>query len=311
MKPQKILFAIGLLLAGSLIGASGQTSLLPFRGSATSDTALFVVTNQGQGAAIVGENTNGTQGTVGGDYGLRGVTSKTAGASAGVQGQGGPESGQKPGLVAGVWGDAGAGFGVIGTSKNIGVFGLSESGVSVEGFSESGISLRAITRSGNFFEAISIDAQNRGDRRFYISNQGEVFADGTFHSNGADLADFFATNESLSPGDVLVIYPDGTLGKSTRAYQTSVVGVYSAHPAYTGDAAQEMNQAGNNKIPLALAGVVLVKASSENGAILPGDLLVASSKAGHAMRAGENVPQGSVIGKALQSMKSDVAEETI
>jgi hypothetical protein len=53
---------------------------------------------------------------------------------------------------------------------------------------------------------------------------------------------------------------------------------------------------------------VPVKASTENGAIAPGDLLVASSIAGHAMRAGANPPQGTVIGKAWQGL--DVAQGT-
>jgi hypothetical protein len=46
-----------------------------------------------------------------------------------------------------------------------------------------------------------------------------------------------------------------------------------------------------------------VKASAENGAIVPGDLLVTAARAGHAMRAGEAPPQGSVIGKALGALE--------
>jgi hypothetical protein len=47
----------------------------------------------------------------------------------------------------------------------------------------------------------------------------------------------------------------------------------------------------------------MVKVCTENGAIAPGDLLVASSTAGHAMRAGSSPPQGAVIGKALGSLE--------
>jgi len=46
------------------------------------------------------------------------------------------------------------------------------------------------------------------------------------------------------------------------------------------------------------------KASAENGAIRPGDLLVTSSTPGHAMRAGDDPPQGTVVGKALEGLES-------
>lgn len=45
---------------------------------------------------------------------------------------------------------------------------------------------------------------------------------------------------------------------------------------------------------LALVGIVAVKASAEDGRIRSGDLLVASSTPGHAMRAGPNPPIGVV-----------------
>jgi hypothetical protein len=53
---------------------------------------------------------------------------------------------------------------------------------------------------------------------------------------------------------------------------------------------------------LALNGRVPVKATTENGAIRPGDLLVASSTAGRAMRAPVNPRAGTVIGKAMQPL---------
>ena len=58
-------------------------------------------------------------------------------------------------------------------------------------------------------------------------------------------------------------------------------------------------------VSLAVLGVVPVKASGENGSIQPGDLLVASSTPGHAMKAGENPPTGTVIGKALEGLDED------
>jgi hypothetical protein len=57
-------------------------------------------------------------------------------------------------------------------------------------------------------------------------------------------------------------------------------------------------------IPLAVVGVVPVKVTAEGGAIVPGDLLVASSTPGRAMKAGDQPPLGSVLGKALQPLAS-------
>ena len=115
----------------------------------------------------------------------------------------------------------------------------------------------------------------------------------------ADFAEMLPAEGSLEPGDVLAIGPEGDLIRSSQPYQTTIVGVHSYRPSFLGNAqfADEDGYA-----PLALLGVVPVKASVENGEIQPGDLLVASSTAGHAMKAGEDPPQGSVIGKALDPL---------
>lgn len=62
-----------------------------------------------------------------------------------------------------------------------------------------------------------------------------------------------------------------------------------------------------NKIPLAVVGVVPVKVTAENGAIQPGDLLTTSATPGHAMKASpvnlsgiELYRPGTIIGKALE-----------
>ena len=67
---------------------------------------------------------------------------------------------------------------------------------------------------------------------------------------------------------------------------------------------------GAGKIPLAVVGVVPVKASAENGPIRPGDLLTTASTPGHAMRAEPMTvngvtfyPSGVIIGKALEGLE--------
>ena len=66
----------------------------------------------------------------------------------------------------------------------------------------------------------------------------------------------------------------------------------------------DSGQRTDNRPLLALVGKVPVKVSAENGPIHIGDLLVASSTPGHAMRAGSNPAPGTVIGKALDNLES-------
>jgi hypothetical protein len=60
---------------------------------------------------------------------------------------------------------------------------------------------------------------------------------------------------------------------------------------------------GNEKVPVATYGIVPCKVDSSYGPIHEGDLLVSSPTPGHAMRS-ENPKQGTVIGKALESLES-------
>jgi hypothetical protein len=85
------------------------------------------------------------------------------------------------------------------------------------------------------------------------------------------------------------------------------MGVYSTQPGIVGGGQagkvfSEMDLSG--AAPLAVVGVVPVKASAENGAIQPGDLLVTSSTPAHAMKAGPNPPIGTVVGKALAGLEA-------
>ena len=54
----------------------------------------------------------------------------------------------------------------------------------------------------------------------------------------------------------------------------------------------------NGGYPVAVAGLVNTKVSTENGPIMPGDLLVTASKAGYAMK-NDDPKQGTVMGKAF------------
>ncbi len=187
--------------------------------------------------------------------------------------------------------------------------GLNPPGVKIEQTSNAGVGLFIIQRSsdaglvitnkgsGDLLKAFSTG----GNLRFRVSNSGEVYADGHFHSGGADFAEMMPAGEPLEPGDVLVVGADGKLHRSRHAYDTRVVGVYSTRPGFVGG--QGATLADDERIPLAVVGVVPVKASAENGPIHPGDLLVSAQTPGHAMKAGATPPVGTVIGKALQGLE--------
>jgi hypothetical protein len=138
------------------------------------------------------------------------------------------------------------------------------------------------------------------DSQFRVLSNGEARSDVGFSSAGADVAEMLPAAAGLAPGDVLAIGADGQLVRSSAPHQRSVVGVYSTQPGFIGG--QPVEGAAAGTVPLAMIGVVPVKASAENGPIEPGDLLAASATAGHAMRADAEPPAGSVVGKALEPL---------
>jgi hypothetical protein len=184
---------------------------------------------------------------------------------------------------------------------------------------------------GNIIEGHEVDSAGISTNlAFKVTWAGNVYADGPYMSPAADLAELLPASESLEPGDVLVVGPDGQLARSSEAYQTTVVGVYSTKPGFLGGVAEDAGGseaqvqlgaeaagsekrdataqlAADGKVPLAIAGVVPVKVSAENGPIQPGDLLTTASLPGHAMKASpidldgvEIYRPGTTIGKALE-----------
>lgn len=280
------------------------------------DTPLWAETSGGW-AGLDGRNTTGigVWGESDSGVGVQGYADEAGGI--GVKGQG---------VWVGVWGESSAaanGVGVSGIANATGCFagiggcygvqGSSTDGYGVEGYTGGGgVAVHAFSYGSGV--ALRVDGQYSGnlieayhgplfpDRRFHVTNAGEVYADGQFHPGGSDLAEMLPAAKGLEPGDVLAVGADGKLTRCTQAYQTSVVGVYSTKPGFVGGAEDGADLTG--KVPLAVVGVVPVKVTAANGPIQPGDLLVASSTPGHAMKAGPNPPVGTVIGKALGMLQS-------
>lgn len=114
-----------------------------------------------------------------------------------------------------------------------------------------------------------------------------------------DVAESFEAVEAVEPGDVVALDPSGfkAIGLATKPYDPLAVGVVSTAPTLTMGSTH-----GLSDVPVALAGVVPVKASLENGPIRPGDLLTSSSAPGLAMRA---TRQGPIVGKAMSEVGTD------
>lgn len=204
--------------------------------------------------------------------------------------------------------DGSGGTGVSGQTSNagVGVFALNSTGLG-------GVALRARNISSLGDHVIEAFGSDLNDVKFFVTDQGNVRADGTFASPAADFAEMMNVSglkEQYEPGDVLVIGSDGKLSKATTPYATNLAGVYSTKPSFLGGDTEVAEQgikayekrSNQARVPMAILGVVPVKASAENGAIKPGDMLTTSSLAGYAMKATD--PKiGAILGKALESLE--------
>jgi hypothetical protein len=127
---------------------------------------------------------------------------------------------------------------------------------------------------------------------------------------GADYAeaiDVTGDRTKYEPGDVLVIDPNapGKFLKANQAYSTLVAGIYSTKPGFVGRKQPPTPETIATEVSMAMVGRVPAKVTAENGPIKVGDLLVASSMSGRAMKGTDrNLLTGAVIGKALGALDS-------
>lgn len=201
----------------------------------------------------------------------------------------------------GLYGQGGA-WGVYGVGASQGVMGECSSSYGFGGYfrhSDGGLALVADSNAADNDDIFRV--RNNFNTRFKVQGDGDVYIDGSYYDTGADFAEMVSAQGDLEPGDVLIIGADGQVTRSTAPYQISVVGVYSTRPGFVGGVGENDDLSG--KVPLAILGIVPVKASAENGAIRAGELVVSSSTPGHAMRAGDSPPQGTVLGKALGTLQ--------
>ncbi len=145
---------------------------------------------------------------------------------------------------------------------------------------------------------------DHADLRFRVSNVGNVFADGSFTGGGADFAELLPAETGLEPGDVVCMGLEDIITLCSTSFDVTVVGVYSTDPGFIAGAG-DSDEYEEGKAPIAMMGLVQVKASAENGPIQIGDLLVSAGTPGHAMRCeGVEACFGRTLGKALKPLES-------
>lgn len=128
-------------------------------------------------------------------------------------------------------------------------------------------------------------------------------------SGAFDIAeDYKATDLSITAGDVVAPSEgsNSSIKKADHAYQNDVLGVVSTKPGMQFSDGTLTEEEKTTIRPVALAGRVPVKVTTENGSIEKGDYLVSASKPGYAMKAcgDKYCKAGKVIGIALESFKT-------
>jgi hypothetical protein len=121
--------------------------------------------------------------------------------------------------------------------------------------------------------------------------------------NFQDIAEYINVRleDNLESGDVVSIdtEADATVRRSSKEYDLSLAGIISSEDSAAFIIGKD-KESGLNKKLLALAGRVLIKATTINGPIKRGDLLTSSSVPGHAMKA---TRPGPIVGKALENLE--------
>jgi len=200
-----------------------------------------------------------------------------------------------------VLGSATSAWGVYGISQGTGVNGAAvrAQGNGIGLFATNNSSDATIVATNGTTGDIFRGFVNGGALVFQVTGAGNVNAHGSFNPGSLDYADRLPSEPGLEPGDVIGIGSNGILRKTSRPNDASVAGVYSTRPGVEGHDEAERR----TTVPVALAGMIPVKVTTENGPIRPGDLLVSSSAPGRAMRAGVAPAPGTVIGKAMGTLE--------
>ena len=218
--------------------------------------------------------------------------------------------------VQGFTTSADRGIGVRGQAVNsagngIGVLGESyPAGGAAGAFNHIGDNtLVSIGDGPNMVTGVHAGADGVYNELFRVDHDGNVFA-ASYNIGGADFAESMSVagkRSQYEPGDLLAIdrTANRRLARSNRAYSTLVAGIYSTKPGVIGSQYMMDDPKLATEVPMAVVGIVPCKVSAENGPIDTGDLLVASSTPGYAMKGTDrNKMLGAVVGKALEPLRN-------
>jgi len=277
----------------AVTNGTGVTANFSNTNSSNTSNTLSVTTN------TEGDIPDHTQGNAGNFF-----NNNTNGVGAGVRGE-----------VNSIFGNNGT-AGVYGNASGTGGYGGYFDHTDSSGF---GIALQAVN-DGQGVVFVADQEGSSGDLALFevagvdvarIDRTGKGYFDGGTQNSGADLAEFVpVTGATPQVGDVVEIDPEhpDSFRLCSEANTTRVAGIISTAPGVTLNAKHGAIQEVSGPA-LALAGRVPTKVNAQGGPIRSGDLLVASSEAGRAMRAPAHPEPGTVIGKAMQD--SDQAEDTV
>jgi hypothetical protein len=119
-------------------------------------------------------------------------------------------------------------------------------------------------------------------------------------SNSFDVAEDYPTYDTtLEPGDAVMIDPANVDFVKKADGSSPAIGVYSTNPGLRLGKPKDLIDTGEQWVPIALAGRVPVKASTENGIIKSGDNLTLSSN--HPGVIVKATKAGNIIGQALSN----------
>lgn len=242
-------------------------------------------------AAIFAEATAATGGQT---RGIHGITNSSTDGAGGVLGDATAASGAIKGVVGRTWSNHNMAAGVYGlalaTSGGAdGVFGSTRSS-DAQAAGVRGLAPVVGNAWAGYFTGSQGLYASRIEAGSQIGATKHVF----------DIAEDIDAPD-CEAGDVVII--DSKMNrrviKSNRAYDPRVAGIISENPVF------QIGKTEGFK-PLSLAEQVRCNATTENGPIKRGDLLVTSSKPGYAMRAELNkLRPGMILGKALEPLEED------
>lgn len=189
------------------------------------------------------------------------------------------------------------------------------------GTSEDGYA-RFYNKNGTNVVYIGSGTSESGYARFYNTGGREVVyigssttGRGLVQVNGKKVHDYaeifeLATREGVLPGTVMSVVKDGVaVAPSVTPYDPKVVGVVSGAGGFTPGMRIGTREDGSHDLPIAMSGQVYVRVCLEGGPVQAGDLLVASSRPGVAMRAADRSKAfGAVVGKALAPYDGEPGE---